>query len=55
MRIVLTIAAVGCLTGIATGQPVVTSYSGGGTYGGYYSTYLPCGDVIGFRFTSHKN
>ncbi|MHC4129312.1 MAG: hypothetical protein ACYS1E_02985 [Planctomycetota bacterium] len=52
MRIVLSIAAVGCLAGIATGQPVVTNFSGGSAFDSYYGTPAPCGDVVGFRFTS---
>lgn len=52
MRIVLSIAAVGCLAGMATAQPVVTSFSGGSAFDSYYGTPAPCGDVVGFRFTS---
>ena len=33
--------------------PVVTSFvGGGGPFGSYYGTLLPCGDVVGFRFTA---
>jgi hypothetical protein len=50
MRVALTIAAIGCLTGVATSQPVVTSFTGGSNFAIYYGGST--GDVVGFRFTS---
>ncbi|MHC4981316.1 MAG: hypothetical protein ACYTGT_20225, partial [Planctomycetota bacterium] len=50
MRIHLVLAAVGGLAGVATAQPVVTSFTGGSIFGIFYGGST--GDVVGFRFTS---